>query len=137
MGKRKTSIPPTHELVKVLSKTGVKQNILKRYLRLIKAIIFFGLLAGVSFWLFWGIPLPSKLSSQEVPVSTKLFDRNGKLIYEIYTEKRSTPIKLDDLPPYVKEATISIEDKDFYKHYGVSFPGIFRAFYNTIFRGKL
>ena len=102
-----------------------------------KKIVFFSVLAITFSWLFWGIPLPTNLSSEEMPVSTKLFDRNGKLIYEIYTDKRRTPIKLADLPPYVRESTISIEDKDFYKHYGFSLTGITRAAYNIVFKGKL
>lgn len=103
----------------------------------IKKIIFFSVLIGVGIWLFWGIPLPTNLSTEEFPVSTKLFDRNGNLIYEIYTEKRRTPIKLSGLPPYVRQATIAIEDKDFYKHYGFSYSGIIRAAYNVVFKGKL
>ncbi len=118
-------------------KPSGKLGFFQRNIRIIKAIIYFGTLTGVFLWLFWGVPLPTKLGSVEVPVSTKLFDRQGKLIYEIYTEKRSTPVNVADLPPYIKEATISIEDKDFYKHYGFSFSGIIRALYNTIFKGKL
>ena len=105
--------------------------------RLIKKITFLGILSAISLWLFWGIPLPTKIASQQVPVSTKLFDRNGKLIYEIYTDKRSTPISLDELPNYVIESTIAIEDKDFYKHYGISFTGVVRAAYNTLLKRKL
>src|SRR3989344_9377685 len=86
-----------------------------------KKIIFFSILISLSLYLFWGVPLPTKLASNNLAVSTKLFDRNGKLIYEIFTDKRRTPIKLSDLPPYIKEATISIEDKDFYKHQGFSY----------------
>src|SRR3990172_10853270 len=81
-----------------------------------KKVIFFSVLISGSLWLFWGIPLPTNLSSDEYPVSTKLLDRGGNLIYEIYSDKRRTPIKLEDLPDFVKESTISIEDKDFYKH---------------------
>ena len=103
----------------------------------IKRIIFFGALFSVSTWLFWGIPLPTKLTKESPPVSTKLFDRKGKLIYEIYADKKSTPIKLDDIPDYVWQSTIAIEDKDFYKHYGVSFTGIIRAAYKTVFKQKL
>ena len=105
--------------------------------RQVKRIIFFGILVTVSLWIFWGIPLPTQLASQQVPVSTKLFDRNGNLIYEIYADKRSTPYTLEELPDYVWQATISIEDKDFYKHYGVSFTGIMRALYNTVVKHKL
>lgn len=101
-----------------------------------KRIIFFGTLTIVLTWLFWGIPLPTNLS-QDFPVSTRLLDRNGNLIYEIYAEKRRSPISLNDLPPYVKNATIAVEDKEFYKHYGFSLTGIARAGYNIIFKRKL
>lgn len=102
-----------------------------------KKIIFLSILILGFTWLFWGIPLPTSLTSKEFPVSTKLFDRNGKLIYEIFTDKRSTPIPLEEIPDYVAEATIAVEDKDFYKHYGFSISGITRAIYNIIFKQKL
>ncbi len=102
-----------------------------------KKIIFFAVLTSFSLWLFWGVPLPTKLASPDYPVSTKLFDRSGKLIYEIYTDKRRSPVKLEELPDHVKESTIAIEDKDFYKHYGFSPSGMLRAAYKIAFRGKL
>jgi len=103
----------------------------------IKAVVFFGTLLTLTLWLFWGIPLPTYLTSKDFPVSTKLFDRKGKLIYEIYTDKRRTPVKLEELPDYTWQATLSIEDKDFYKHFGFSTAGITRAAYNIIFKQKL
>lgn len=102
-----------------------------------KRIIFFGTVIGFSLYFLWGIPLPTKLTSQELPVSTKIFDRNGSLVYEIYADKKRAPVKLEDLPKQVKEATISIEDKDFYKHQGFSMTGIIRAVYNTVFKRDL
>lgn len=105
--------------------------------RNIKRIIFVSVLMSVSLWVFWGIPLPTNLVSNQIPVSTKLFDRSGKLIYEIYADRRTTPILLDEVPGYVMEATIAIEDKDFYKHYGISFTGIVRAAYNIVLKHKL
>ncbi len=139
--KSKERITPINTRVEApeykLHKTNKVKTFLDKNIRTLKAIVYFGTLLGIFLWLFWGVPLPTKLGSVEVPVSTKLFDRQGKLIYEIYTEKRSTPVTLNELPSYVKDATISIEDKDFYKHYGVSLPGILRALYNTTFKGKL
>lgn len=115
---------------------GVSQGSLKKT-RWIKRIVFFGTLISLLVWLFWGIPIPTKLVSEQTPVSTKLYDRNNKLIYEIYADKRSSPISLPDLPDYVWQSTLAIEDKDFYKHYGLSFTGVIRAAYNTIFKRKL
>ncbi len=102
-----------------------------------KKFIFISVIFLVFLWLLWGIPLPTRLSSEQYPVSTKLFDRNGKLIYEIYAEKKRTPIKLEEISDHVKQSTIAIEDKDFYKHYGFSPVGIVRALYNIVFKRKL
>lgn len=121
----------------------VKKSIFSKFIsffkneRRTKKIVFFSVLISVFLWLFWGLPIPTNLVSQEFPVSTKLYDRNGKLIFEIYTDKRSTPVKLDELPDYIIQSTIAIEDKEFYKHYGVSFTGIVRAAFNTAFKQKL
>ncbi|MCH7640708.1 transglycosylase domain-containing protein [Patescibacteria group bacterium] len=109
----------------------------KKNTRKIKRVVFFSVLISVNLWLFWGIPLPTELTKRQVPVSTKLFDRNGKLLFEIYRDRRSTPVELDELPNYVIQSTIAIEDKDFYKHYGVSLTGIARAAYNIVLKQKL
>jgi penicillin-binding protein 1C len=103
----------------------------------IKALIYWGVLLIVGGYLFWGIPLPTKLSSETLPVSTKIFDRNEKLIYEIYMDKKRTPIKLDEVPKYLKDATISIEDKNFYKHRGFDILGIIRGLSKVITAGRV
>ncbi|WKZ25432.1 MAG: PBP1A family penicillin-binding protein [bacterium] len=113
----------------------IKKHLSSKYNR--KRVIFFTVLISFSLWLFWGIPLPTKLTSPDIPVSTKLFDRNGNIIYEIYADTRRSPIELESLPDNIKNATIAIEDKDFYKHYGFSFTGIARAAWKIVTRGKL
>jgi len=102
----------------------------------IKKVFFFGTVFGILIYLFWGLPLPTTLGQEEA-VSSKILDRNGNLIYEIYADKKRTPVKLAELPVYVKNATISIEDKDFYKHSAFSPTGIIRAVYNTIVKRQL
>ncbi len=102
----------------------------------IKALVYWGGLSAIGIYLFWGIPFPTKISSANLPVSTKIFDRNEKLIYEIYVDKKRTPIKLEELPDYVKNATISIEDKNFYKHSGFDVLGITRGLSKIITEGR-
>ncbi len=94
------------------------------------------LLGGFGVWVFWGLPIAGLFKEQE-PVSTKIFDRNGELVYEIFADKRRSPIDISELPDYVVDATISIEDKDFYKHPGFSVTGMARALYKNLFRQKL
>ena len=124
--------------MKRLSKLiGKKTRYLLTTRRGIKATIYWGFVTIIGVYLFWGIPLPTKLISETLPVSTKIFDRESRLIYEIYTDRKRTPIKLKEIPIYVKNATVSIEDKDFYKHQGFSYTGITRALYNTIFKHQV
>ena len=113
----------------------VKNHLSNTYNR--KRVIFFTVLIACALWLFWGIPLPTKLASPDIPVSTKLLDRNGNLIYEIYSDTRRSPVEINELPDYVKNATIAIEDKDFYKHSGFSFTGIARSAWKIATRGKV
>jgi len=85
------------------------------------------------FSIFKDLPSPSKLSSYEIPQTTKIYDRSGQLLYEIYTEQNRTLVKLTDVPLYLRQATISIEDKDFYKHKGVDpIGGMLRAIKENI-----
>ncbi|MDD3532090.1 MAG: transglycosylase domain-containing protein [Candidatus Shapirobacteria bacterium] len=95
-------------------------------------------LLGAVFYLIIlkDLPSPKKLS-QETSFSTSIHDRNGKLLYEIYVDKNRLPVRLDQLPDHIKEATLAIEDQDFYHHYGFSLRGIARAFYKTVFGRSL
>lgn len=84
-------------------------------------------------YLLRDLPSPTKLTSSEnYAVSTQIFDRNGTLLYEIFGDENRTPIVLDDLPPYVAQATIAIEDKNFYRHFGFDVTGITRALLNNL-----
>ncbi len=78
------------------------------------------------------VPSPEQLQNREVAEATKIYDRNGELLYDIYQDQNRTPIKLTDVPDYVKKATISIEDKDFYKHGGFSLTGIARSMFELV-----
>lgn len=78
------------------------------------------------------LPDPRLLTVRDIPVSTKIYDRNGVLLYQIYTDENRNIVNLEELPKYVVDATIAIEDKNFYKHLGFDLAGITRAvFANT------
>lgn len=71
---------------------------------------------------------PGELAKRVQTTVTRYEDRNGNLLYE---DKGAGNYKLvvkgDEISEYMKEATIAIEDRDFYKHNGVSPIGITRA----------
>ncbi|HRN96750.1 MAG TPA: transglycosylase domain-containing protein, partial [Candidatus Levybacteria bacterium] len=78
------------------------------------------------------LPDPSNLSIAYVPKTTKIYDRNNVLLYEIYANQNRTIIPLNTVPSYLKQATIAIEDKDFYEHPGFDLRGIIRAFVSNV-----
>lgn len=84
-------------------------------------------------YLLKDLPSPKRLTAAEnFAVSTQIFDRNGQLLYEIFGDENRTPISISELPPHVKQATIAIEDKNFYNHFGFDVVGIIRAAFATL-----
>ncbi|MFC1711090.1 transglycosylase domain-containing protein [Patescibacteria group bacterium] len=121
-------------------KTTTKSKKLKNSFKKIGLTIWIVVVLSIfvaAIYLFKDLPSPTKLRQGTFPVSTEIYDRNGKLLYEIFSEQNRTPIKLSEVPDEVRNATIAIEDKDFYKHQGFAFRGIVRAVYNIVFRKNL
>ncbi len=84
------------------------------------------------------LPSPGSIGQVNFAQSTHLYDRNGKLLYEIYRDVNRTSIPLSSVPKTVIEATIAIEDKNFYNHKGISFfGGILRAAKDTFIYNEL
>ena len=104
-----------------------------RFFGLVSSLVFFGLIALIvltffSFIVFAkDLPSPHKLTARDASLSTQIYDRNGKLLYDIYGDKNRALVNWNQLPDYVRQATISIEDKDFFKHKGFSILGIGRS----------
>ena len=95
------------------------------------------LLAVFYYFILKDLPLPTKLASTSTPQSTLIYDRNGKLLYNIYDKKNQTFIPLSGVPKYMQEATIAIEDKNFYNHGAVDLRGIARAAFSIIFHQQI
>lgn len=104
----------------------------KRYLVLALLSLLF--LGGVWIYVYVFEDLPSVqiLTTEAVPLTTHIRDRNGTELYKIYKNQNRTLVHLVDLPQYLIQATVSIEDKDFYSHPGFSITGIVRAFWTNL-----
>lgn len=103
-------------------KFGTKLKILFTLLILISISAF-----SCWYFIFRGLPSPEELKSRKINVSTKIYDRNGVLLYQIYKDENRTPVKLKDIPQSVIQATLATEDAYFYQNPGFSFRGIVRA----------
>ncbi|EKD90639.1 MAG: hypothetical protein ACD_30C00112G0080 [uncultured bacterium] len=116
-----------------------KVKFLKRLSTLGLTGLFVGLVGLIILIIFFftQVPSPEDLQNRSVAQSTKIYDRNGELLYDIFQNQNRTPVKLSDVPEVVKKATIAIEDKDFYKHQGFDVFGIVRSFYKLIISRRI
>ena len=88
------------------------------------------------FWFSKDLPQPGEVIRRE-GYSSKIYDRNGELLYDLFQEERRQPSKAEEIPAVLKNATVAIEDRDFYKHSGFDFLTIIRIPYNLIFRKRV
>lgn len=82
------------------------------------------------------LPNPRELSLKQIPQTTKIYDRNKTLLYEIYTDQNRTLVSLSDIPKNLQNATLAIEDKNFYNHPGFDVTSIIRALKENIINKK-
>jgi len=106
----------------------------KLFLKIFLGFIIF--IALLFIWFSKDLPTPSKVKHLKQAASSQILDRNGNLLYAISGEKRRILLNSKDVPQNVKDATISLEDKNFYHHFGVNFSSIFRAVVNNILNRK-
>jgi len=86
---------------------------------------------------FKDLPQPQKLITRDIKQTTRIYDRNGNLLYKIFRHQNRTLIPLGEMPQVIKEATIAIEDGGFYQHRGISFSGIARSLWRLIAYGRV
>ena len=113
-----------------------KEKLIAKFLFFLTGAVILGFifLFILFAWYAKDLPSPSKLS-QQTGYSTVFLDREGKVLYDMYKDKNRVPVTFEEIPKTLKEATIAIEDKNFYKHGGFSQTGMIRAVFN-MFLGR-
>ncbi|MCJ7548773.1 MAG: penicillin-binding protein, partial [Anaerolineae bacterium] len=99
-----------------------------------RVLVVIGLLvlgAGISvtMWLFHDLPSPDDLSAYTSVPSSKIYDRRGRLLFEMpppYTGSH-TPVPLAEIPEALRQATVALEDATFYRNVGVDFVAVARS----------
>src|SRR5690349_20627230 len=87
------------------------------------------LLTGSLLYTFWDLPSVNSIPDHYLTPSVRITDRNRRLLYEILPEigGRNTVLSVENIPQCLKDATIAVEDKNFYRHPGIDITGIIRA----------
>lgn len=87
------------------------------------------------FWFSRDLPTPGKLVESKYKDATRIYDRDGDLLYSVYQDQNRSYVELEKIPDYLRQGTIAIEDKDFYNNKGFSPLGYVRVLWNAA-RGK-
>jgi 1A family penicillin-binding protein len=93
----------------------------------ISAFLILGAL--ILFWIStFRVPTSESIQERRVTESTKIYDRTGQiLLYDTGGNVRRSTVPIEQISRYIKNATIAIEDKDFYQHHGVQPLSLVRA----------
>ena len=83
------------------------------------------------------LPDVKDLAHLEQHATTKIYDRDHRLLYNIYEEENRTPIALSEMGEWIVKATVSIEDQNFWSHNGFSIQGMIRAARNNYQTGRV
>ena len=97
-----------------------------------------GVLVGVEAYntLAKDLPEPEELEQYKSSLVTHVYDRHNELIADFFIEKRIL-VDLEDIPIYLRQATVAVEDSRFYSHRGFDPKGILRAAWVNFRAGKV
>ncbi len=92
-------------------------------------------------WLWMGLPDVSALRVNSRAPSSRIVDRNGRLLYELLDPRsaeagRHAQLALERMPAHLRAATIAVEDASFYHNPGVDVIGILRALWIDVRGGE-
>ncbi|MFT5831942.1 MAG: 1A family penicillin-binding protein [Candidatus Paceibacteria bacterium] len=95
--------------------------------------------AGILIWISsLQIPDLSAFDERRVLQSTKIYDRTGEvLLYDLHQDVKRTIVPLEDMSRHIKNATVAIEDDQFYSHFGIDLRAIVRAAVSNFQDGDL
>lgn len=94
-----------------------------------------GLVVLLIFLFIWygrDLPAPGKLIEAQANQSSGIYDRSGELLFSVYQNQNRIYVELKDIPKYLVQGTIAIEDKNFYTNRGFSITGYLRAIKNIV-----
>ena len=105
----------------------------KDFLMLLAGVILVGM-AGIIFWVSsFQMPDFDAFEERKIVNSTKIYDRTGEfLLYDIHQDIKRTSIPFEEMGVNIKNATIAIEDSEFYNHSGVRITSTIRAIISNI-----
>jgi len=117
----------------------------KNWREIIVDLLIFGfatsiiVVAGILVWISTlEIPDLSAFEERRVLQSTKIYDRTGEIVlYDLHQDVKRTIIPFTEMSRHIKNASVAIEDDQFYNHMGIDIKAIFRAALSNLRNGDL
>ena len=105
--------------------------------KIILLVVLIGI-AGLLVYIFWDLPSVDSLSANLTTPSIHITDRNGRPLYDILPSDagRNAVLSFDHIPQCMKDATLAVEDKNFYRNPGIDIEGIVRALWLNLRSGE-
>ncbi len=130
-----TAGPLTPEEKKRRRKKKALKILLWSGVSMVAAFAVFCLVIAILFW-WYGRNLPpvDQLEHYQPKQVTRILDRDGGLIGEVYSERR-TYAPYEKIPKIVVDAFVSAEDGNFWDHGGLSYTGMVRALFSNLKSG--
>jgi membrane peptidoglycan carboxypeptidase len=98
-------------------------------------VLSFIFIVGIFAYFRKDLPNINNLSGQKLGGSITYYDRTGKtVLWQDYDAVKRVPVEWENIAQDMKDATIAIEDKDYYKHGAFDIRGIARAGFNNVFK---
>jgi 1A family penicillin-binding protein len=114
----------------------VKKNPKKVFI--IAIALFFVFCGFIALWIStFQMPDLNSFDTMKVTQSTKIYDRTGKiLLYDVHQDTKRTVVLFENISKDIKNATVAIEDAEFYQHGGIKISSFIRAVFANIFSGS-
>ncbi len=111
-----------------------------RTIKILALVGFVATLSAVLYGFWWvsrlEIPSVSGFNTRQIDQSTKIYDRTGKqLLFNIHGDIRRTVVPLNKISRHLRNATVAIEDDEFYQHKGIRPTRILKAVFDNIIYG--
>jgi 1A family penicillin-binding protein len=115
------------------------------FVKIVKVCTIIGIVLSIfialySFWWISRLEIPSidGFDTRQVEQSTKIYDRTGEvLLFDIHGDVRRTVVPLEEISRHLRNATIAIEDTEFYQHAGIRPSRTLKAVFDNITSGNL
>lgn len=100
----------------------------------ISILVVFIFVVGLFAYFRKDLPNITDISGDTMEGSITYYDRSGEhVLWQDYDAVKRIPVPTDNISPYVKQATIAIEDQNFYEHGAFDLGGITRAAFHNVF----